>query len=51
VEAIQQSGGRRRQKDILAEESNSNCRSEEYNDGKDHEAAGIVENLKEAMVK
>jgi hypothetical protein len=31
VEAIHQNGGRRRQKDILAEEINGNCRREEYN--------------------
>jgi hypothetical protein len=39
VEEIQQSGGRRGQKDILAEEINGNRRREEYNNGKDHEAA------------
>jgi hypothetical protein len=41
VKAIQQIRGRRRQKDILAEESNGNLKREEYNDGKDHEAASI----------
>jgi hypothetical protein len=39
MEAIHQSRGRRIQKDVLAEEINGNCRREEYNDGKDHEAA------------
>jgi hypothetical protein len=39
VEKIQQSRSRRGQKNILAEESNSNHRREEYNNGKDHEAA------------
>jgi hypothetical protein len=41
VEAIQKIGGRRIQKDILAEERNENCRIEEYSDVKDHEAAYI----------
>jgi hypothetical protein len=39
VEETQQIGGRRGQKDILAEESNINCRKEEYNNGKYHESA------------
>jgi hypothetical protein len=39
VEEIEQSGGRRIHTDILVEESNSNRRREEYNNGKDHEAS------------
>jgi hypothetical protein len=39
VEEIQQSVGRRGQKDIIAEESNANRIREEYNNGKDHKAA------------
>jgi hypothetical protein len=48
VEAIQQRRGRRRQKYILAEESNGNCRREEYNDGTDHEEASIKRGPKTA---